>query len=98
VLTGIDIDYRPLSQYVGKVMWDQETLYVLNHPARYFLGVKQILHRIDVITNAGLPIHAIEVTDTGVYQAQHDVEEIPLPKIATDDSHLDASSAAPGSR
>jgi hypothetical protein len=71
-------------------MGDQETLYVLNHPARYFLGVKQILHRIDVITNAGLPIHAIEVTDTGVYQAQHDVEEIPLPKIATDDSHLDA--------
>jgi predicted metal-dependent phosphoesterase TrpH len=90
VLTGIEINYRPLSQHVGKVMGDQETLYVLNHPARYFLGVEQILHRIDVITNAGLPIHAIEVTDTGVYQAQHDVEQIPLPKIATDDSHLDA--------
>jgi hypothetical protein len=90
VLTGIEIDYRPLSQHVGKVAGDRETLYVLNHPARYFLNVEEILHRVDVITRAGLPIHAIEVTDTGVYQAQHDVERIPLPKIATDDSHLDA--------
>jgi hypothetical protein len=90
VLPGIEIDYRPLSQHVGKVVGDRETLYVLNHPARYYLGVEEILKRIDIITKAGLPIHAIEVTDTGVYQAQHDVERIPLPKIATDDSHLDA--------
>jgi len=90
VLTGIEIDYRPLSQHVGKVMGDRETLYVLNHPARYFLNVEEILHRVDVITDAGMPIQAIEVTDTGVYQVQHDVERIRLPKIATDDSHLDA--------
>jgi len=90
VLPGIEIDYRPLSQHVGKVVGDRETLYVLNHPARYYLGVEEILKRIEIITKAGLPIHAIEVTDTGVYQAQHDVERIPLPKIATDDSHLDA--------
>lgn len=90
VLTGIEIDYRPLSQHVGKVMGDRETLYVLNHPARYFLSVEQILDRIAVITRAGLPIHAVEITDTGVYQAQYDVEKIGLPKIATDDSHLDA--------
>lgn len=90
VLTGIEIDYRPLSQHVGKIMGDRETLYVLNHPARYYLSVEQVLGRIDVITTAGLPIHAVEITDTGVYQAQYDVEQIRLPKIATDDSHLDA--------
>jgi hypothetical protein len=90
VLPGIEIDYRPLSQHVGKVVGDRETLYVLNHPARYFLGVEEILQRIDIITRAGLPIHAVEVTDTGVYQVQHDVERIGLPRIATDDSHLDA--------
>jgi len=89
VLPGIEIDYRPLSQHVGKVVGDREMLYVLNHPARYYLSVEEILKRIDIITNAGLPIHAIEVTDTGVYQAQHDAERIPFPKIATDDSHLD---------
>ena len=89
VLTGIEIDYRPLSQHVGKIVGDRETLYVLNHPARYGLNVKQILYRIGVIGDAGLPIHAVEITDMGAYQAQHDVELIRLPKIATDDSHRD---------
>ena len=89
VLPGIELDYRPLSQHVGKVLGDHETLYVLNHPARYGLNVQQILFRIEVISEDGLPIHAVEITDTGVYQAQHDVELIRLPKIATDDSHLD---------
>ena len=89
VLTGIELDYRPLSQHVGKIMGDRETLYVLNHPARYGLNVKQILYRIGVISDAGLPIHAVEITDMGAYQAQHDVEVIRLPKIATDDSHRD---------
>jgi hypothetical protein len=89
VLTGIELDYRPLSQHVGKIMGDRETLYVLNHPARYGLNVKQILYRIGVISEDGLPIHAVEITDTGAYQAQHDVDLIRLPKIATDDSHLD---------
>lgn len=89
VLTGVELDYRPLSQHVGKIMGDRETLYVLNHPARYGLNVKQILYRIGVISEDGLPIHAVEITDTGAYQAQHDVELIRLPKIATDDSHRD---------
>jgi hypothetical protein len=89
VLTGIELDYRPLSQHVGKIMGDRETLYVLNHPARYGLNVTQILYRIGIISDAGLPIHAVEITDTGAYQAQHDVELIRLPKIATDDSHRD---------
>jgi len=89
VLTGIELDYRPLSQHVGKIMGDSETLYVLNHPARYGLNVKQILYRIGIISEDGLPIHAVEITDTGAYQAQHDVELIRLPKIATDDSHRD---------
>src|SRR5207244_5084410 len=86
---GIELDFRPLSQDVGKVTGDLETLYVLNHPGRYGLNVPQSLYRIGVISEAGLPIHAIEITDTGVYQAQHDVDRIPLPKIATDDSHRD---------
>jgi PHP-associated len=89
VLPGIELSYRPLSQHVGKVTGDRETLYVLNHPARYELSVRETLRRVSVITRAGLPISAVEVTDTGVYQPEYDVEEIPLPKIATDDSHRD---------
>jgi len=89
VLPGVEIDYRPLSQHVGKVMGDRETLYVLNHPARYALTVEETLRRISVIRRAGLPIEAVEITDTGVYRPEYDVDAIELPKIATDDSHRD---------
>src|SRR5512145_3080887 len=49
VLPGIELNYRPLSQHVGKVTGDRETLYVLNHPARYSLTIPETLHRIRVI-------------------------------------------------
>ncbi len=89
ILAGIEIDYRPLGQHVGKVTGDRETLHILNHPARYMLTVDQTLRRIRTISREGLPIHALEITDTGVYQPEYDVEAIPLPKVATDDSHRD---------
>lgn len=89
VLPGIEIDYRPLSQHVGKVTGDRETLYILNHPSRYRLSVEDTLRRIDVIRAAGLPIEALEVTDAGIYQPRYDVDAIPVPKVATDDSHRD---------
>jgi hypothetical protein len=71
------------------VIGDRETLYVLNHPARYALSVEETLRRVRVISGAGLPIAAVEVTDTGVYRPEYDVDAIELPKIATDDSHRD---------
>lgn len=89
ILPGIELNYEPLSQHVGKVTGDRETLYILNHPARYALTVDETLYRIRVITEAGLPIEAIEITDTGVYRPEYDVEALALPKIATDDSHRD---------
>jgi hypothetical protein len=89
VLPGVEIDYRPLGQHVGKVTGDRETLFVLNHPARYALTVEQTLRRIRTITRDGLPIHAVEITDTGLYQAAYDVDAIQLPKVATDDAHRD---------
>jgi hypothetical protein len=89
VLPGLEIDYRPLGQHVGKVTGDRETLYILNHPARYALTVEQTVRRIRAITRDGLPIHAVEITDTGVYQPEYDVEAIRLPKVATDDGHRD---------
>jgi len=90
ILPGVELNYWSLSQHVGKVTGDRETLYVLNHPARYDLTVAETLRRIRVITDAGYPIDAVEITDTGVYQPQYDVADLALPRIATDDSHRDA--------
>jgi hypothetical protein len=87
VFVGVEIDHRQLDQHVGKIVGERETLYVLNHPARYRLSVEETLRRIKLLTADGLSIHAVEVTDTGLYKAEYDVDAIQLPKVATDDSH-----------
>jgi hypothetical protein len=84
---GVELDFIPLSQHVGKVAGDRETLWVLNHPARYKLSVQETLARIATIQRAGWPLDAVEVTDTGLYRPLYDSPEIPLVKIATDDAH-----------
>jgi len=84
---GIELDYAPLGQHVGRVVGDRETLYVLNHPARYRLTVAETLERVRIIRRAGWPIEAVEVTDTGLYKPQYDTAELALVKLATDDAH-----------
>ncbi len=87
VFEGLELDYTSLSQHVGRVVGEREVLHVLNHPARYKLSVEETLARIRTITAAGLPLDAVEVTDTGFYRPLYDTDEIPLVKIATDDAH-----------
>ena len=84
---GIELNYWRFPQHVGKVEGDEETLFVLNHPARYRLSIGETLDRIAEIRRAGWPLDAIEVTDTGHYKPLYDTPEIPLVKIATDDAH-----------
>jgi predicted metal-dependent phosphoesterase TrpH len=77
-------------QHVGKVLGDRETLYVLNHPARYRLSVPDTLERIRRIGRDGVTLDAVEVTDTGQHRPLYAAGEIPLAKIATDDAHWSA--------
>ena len=84
---GIELNHWRFAQHVGRVEGDTETLWVLNHPARYKLTVDETLDRIAVIRGGGWPLEAIEVTDTGHYRPLYDTPEIPLVKIATDDAH-----------
>ena len=84
---GIEVNFDPIAQHVGKVIGDTETLWILNHPARYRLSVDETRERITMIQAAGWPLAAIEVTDTGHYRPEYDTESIPLVKIATDDEH-----------
>jgi hypothetical protein len=84
---GIEVNFDPIAQHVGKVVGDAETLWILNHPARYRLSVDETRERITLIQAAGWPLAAIEVTDTGHYRPEYDTDAIPLVKIATDDAH-----------
>ena len=84
---GIELNYWDYEQHVGRVMGDREELYVLNHPARYKLSVEDTIARAREIRAAGLPLHAVELTDTGLYRPTYDTDAIPLSRIATDDAH-----------
>jgi predicted metal-dependent phosphoesterase TrpH len=84
---GVEISYQPFAQHVGRVIGDGDTLYVLNHPARYRLSVTQTIERMRILRRDGFAIDAVEVTDTGRYRPLYHSDEIPLTKIATDDAH-----------
>jgi hypothetical protein len=84
---GVELNHPRFAQHVGRVFGDSDSLWVLNHPARYKLSVDETLDRIAAIKRGGWPLDAIEVTDTGHYRPLYDTPEIPLVKIATDDAH-----------
>lgn len=84
---GVEISYHRFPQHVGKVLGERETLHVLNHPARYKLTVDETVERMRILRADGLPVEAVEVTDTGQHRPLYDTDEIPLVKIATDDAH-----------
>jgi hypothetical protein len=84
---GIELNFEPLAQHVGRVIGDTEELWVLNHPARYKLSVQETVDRAAIIRQAGWPLTAVEITDTGLYRPLYDTAVIPLVKIATDDAH-----------
>ena len=84
---GVEISYQRFPQHVGRVIGDRETLHVLNHPARYKVSVAETIERMRILRRDGLPIDAVEVTDTGRYRPLYHSDEIPLTKIATDDAH-----------
>jgi len=84
---GIELNHPRFAQHVGRVYGDADSLWVLNHPARYKLTVDETLDRIAAIRRGGWPLDAIEVTDTGHYRPLYDTPAIPLVKIATDDAH-----------
>ena len=87
VFKGIELEYPPLRyQHIGKILGDEETLYIFNHPQQYRLSIEEVNRQIKLISR-DIPIHCVEVTDKGVYTKIYDTPEIPLPKIASDDAH-----------
>jgi len=87
VFKGIELEYPPLRyQHIGKILGDEETLFIFNHPQQYRLSIEEVNRQIHIISR-DMPIHCVEVTDKGVYTKVYDTPVIPLPKIASDDSH-----------
>jgi len=72
--------------HVIRIRGASEELNVLSHPAEYDLTVAQVVERLREIEQS-MPIHAVEVTFKGFYTPEYDVNDIPYPKVACDDSH-----------
>jgi hypothetical protein len=87
VFKGLELEYAPLAyQHLGKIIGEKETLFVFNHPRQYGLSVAEVNRQIARIS-LDLPLHAIEVTEQGIYTPLYDTREIPLRKVASDDAH-----------
>jgi hypothetical protein len=72
--------------HVNQITGIREQLNILNHPGQYGLPASKVACLISDL-EATLPIHAVEVTLKGFYTPEYDVDDIPLPKVASDDSH-----------
>lgn len=72
--------------HVGRIQGDDEVLHVFNHPAQLDLPLPKAIERILAVA-AALPLDAVEITSHGFATPQFDVPELPLVKVATDDSH-----------
>jgi len=72
--------------HVNEIAGGTETLRIFNHPAEYGASVDRIVERIADI-HAAKPIHAVEVTAKGYYTPEYDIDRVPFPKVASDDSH-----------
>lgn len=72
--------------HVNVIPGDDEVLRVFNHPAEYGFSVPRLLERLDEV-RAMMTIDALEVSEKGFYTPEYDREDIPLPKVVSDDAH-----------
>jgi predicted metal-dependent phosphoesterase TrpH len=64
-----------------------EVLNVFNHPAEYDFDKAGVLERLAELRQR-VDIHAIEVSQKGYYTPEFDCDDIDLPKVVSDDSHV----------
>lgn len=88
IFVGIEMTVHCSRGYchVNRIEGDREELFIFNHPADYDLSVKKTIDVIGEIA-AQYPLDAVEVTNHGFYTPRFDIEDIPYPKVAADDSH-----------
>jgi len=72
--------------HVSQIFGVEDVLHVFNHPAAYGFGVEltpAVIRQLELF----MPIDAVEVTSNGFYTPEYDIDAIPYPKVASDDSH-----------
>jgi hypothetical protein len=85
---GVEMTVRCSKGYVhvNRIEGDQDVLHVFNHPADYDLTLKKTLDCIEEVAGRHA-LDAVECTSHGFYTPQFDIDAVPYPKVAADDSH-----------
>ncbi|MFH1132460.1 MAG: PHP domain-containing protein [Pseudomonadota bacterium] len=72
--------------HVSQVQGDKEVLHVFNHPSSLNLPLEKVIQHIEAVSQH-FSLDAVEITQNGYYTPEYDIDQIPYPKIATDDAH-----------
>lgn len=87
VFTGLELTiFEKGYLHVNRIDGDRETLHIFNHPAELDLPMPKVIDRINAVSQR-LPLDAVEVTTKGFRTPEYEIDEIPFPKVATDDAH-----------
>jgi len=87
VFKGVELEpVELMHHHVLDIPGEELTLKVLCHPDSYHLTIEEVLHRIET---SPWPIDAVEITAQGFYTPEYDTPRIPIPKVATDDAHVE---------
>jgi hypothetical protein len=87
IFTGVELTvFEKGYVHVNKIDGDNDVLHIFNHPSELDLPMEKVIDRINAVSKK-YPIDAVEVTSKGFRTPEYEIDDIPFPKVATDDSH-----------
>ncbi len=87
IFTGVEMTvFEKGYVHVNRIDGDNDVLHVFNHPSELDLPIDKVIERINKVKE-DIPLDAVEITSKGFPTPEYDIQEIPFPKVATDDSH-----------
>ncbi len=87
IFTGVEMTvFEKGYVHVNRIDGDKDVLHVFNHPSELDLPMEKAIERICAVSEK-FPLDAVEVTSKGFRAPEFEIPRIPLPKVATDDSH-----------
>jgi hypothetical protein len=87
IFTGVELTvFEKGYVHVNRIEGEKQRLHIFNHPAELGLPMEKVIARISAVAGR-LPIDAVEITSKGFRTREYEIDAIPYPKVATDDSH-----------
>jgi hypothetical protein len=87
IFTGVELTiFEKGYVHVNRIDGENDSLHIFNHPSELDLPMEKVIDRITSVAKKA-PIDAVEITSKGFRSTEYEIDDIPYPKVATDDSH-----------